>query len=42
MFIPYFVHQAMRAVVEPLFDVLARRVGLPGRLPRRNEDCVWY
>lgn len=41
MFMPYFVHESMTAIVEPLFDALARLFGLPGRLPRRNEDCVW-
>lgn len=42
MFMPYLVHESMMAIVEPIFAALARLVGVPGRLPQSNEDCVWY
>jgi hypothetical protein len=42
MVMPYVVNEALMALVEPLFAALLRLAGGPDRLPRSNEDCVWY
>jgi hypothetical protein len=42
MVMPYLLHEALMAVVEPVFAALLRLAGVPSKLPARNEDYVWY
>jgi hypothetical protein len=38
----FLAHGLTSAVIEPLALLLLRLAGGPARLPRRNEDFVWY
>ena len=42
MVMPFLVNLSMIAVVEPIFAALLRLAGGPARLPRHNEDFVWF